>query len=294
MERRDFLKTSVLATGAIASSNLFASQKDFKTFTISMNYNADFKSAKEIKLYTPLPLLNNYQKMSNFKLEGNFSSHKIVTIGDSPLLFTEYQNEAIKLKQLTLSFDLQLYPYQEKKDTKISEEFLKQTRYVRTDGKIQEIANLAKNLSQAEKVEFFESYIKNNIPIGQRGFSNKIKTIRDNTNNFVLSGESISANSILVALCRASNIPAREVFGFNIMQNQLISDNKAEIFINKSWKRIDIDHENYDFIALNHLRDTHIGDIYTASMHQTLGSIDGNNLKYYKDFSEKITFQQIA
>lgn len=295
MERREFLKTSILATGALAGSNLLASQNQTKTFLITMDYNANFESANEIKLYTPLPMLVDNQKISNFKINGNFTSHKVTTIENAPLLFTTYDKKGWDSKKLSLSFLLELSPYQGKKDTTFNDSFLKQTRYVRTDGSIQEIANKAKNLSAEKKLDFFTRFINKNISVEQKEFSNSIKTIRDKQGNFILSGENISANSILVALCRSANIPAKEVFGFNIINNKLIATNQAEVLINQYWKRIDIAQNNiYDFIALNHLRDDYVGDIYTSSAHQTLGSIDGNNLKYYKDFSEKITLKQIA
>ncbi|CBG40352.1 transglutaminase-like domain-containing protein [Helicobacter mustelae] len=295
MERREFLKTSALATGVLATSTgLFAREQKSKKFIIDIAYSADFRSAKDLKFYTPLPMPSAFQKISNFKLQGNFTSHNILKIQDSPLLFAQFEQTAEK-KDLSLSFVLELEPYQAKLDRGENSQYLKQTRYVRTDGKIAEIASLVKNKSTEQKVAFFKDYIAKNILPEQRSFSDAIKTISDKKNTFILSGESISANSILVALCRACNIPAREVFGFDITQNHLISNNKAEILINHYWQRMDVSQENsYDFIALNHLRDDFIGDIYTSSIHQTLGSIDGNNLKYYKEFQESIRLQQIA
>ena len=297
MKRRDFLKTMAAGTTIACSSNIFANTAKSKVFQINMEYSADFKSTKDIKLYVPLPTPTAFQKISDFKIQGNFASHQIAMFEGYPFVFAEFNSDQLPQKILKTSFKVEVFPNQvyALKKNEDSKQFIKQTRYIRTDGKIEEISNKASSMSKQDKISYFRKFIAKNLDQQEIAFSEKIKTIRDKDQNTILSGENISGNSILVALCRASKIPAREIFGFIIQDNKLIATNKAEVLINQQWHLIDTTAKNHqDFIAFNHLRDIYINQIYAPSAHRIIGSIDSNNLKYYQDLSQNLKVYAIA
>ncbi len=290
MQRRDFLKNSLLATGIIAStpSLLASSNKEEKQFLLSYEAEIPFKSAQDLKLYIPLPMPTHNQKISNLIINGDFQHYQIEKIQDAPFIFTQLDSKK-NTKHFSMQLNLFLSPY---KPVKTSKKFLQnhtlENRYIRTDGAIAEIANKVKFLDDQKKVAYFSDFIKKEVQPEALQLKAQISRISDSKQT-LLVGENLNANSVLVALCNASNIPAKEIFGLDLTS---CPHNQAEVYINNSWHRIDLANRD-NFIAFNRLRDVRIDGILQSSAHTILGSIDGNNLQYYKSFKTQLKMIQV-
>ena len=289
MQRRDFLKNSLFATGIIAStpSLLASSKKDEKHFVLSYEAKMPFQSAQELKLYIPLPMPTYNQKISNLTINGDFQNYQIEKIQGAPFIFTQLDSQK-NTKHFSMQLNLSLSPYKPIKSNKAPQNHSPENRYIRTDGAIGEIANKVKYLDDQSKVAYFSNFIKKEVQPEALELRSEIRRLSDSKQTLLI-GENLNANSILVALCHASNIPAKEVFGLDSKSNP---HNQAEVFINNSWHRIDLADKN-DFIAFNHLRDIRIDGILQSGAHTILGSIDGNNLQYYKSFKTKLKITEV-
>lgn len=115
--------------------------------------------------------------------------------------------------------------------------YIKSEKYIESnDLKIVKIAKKLKQESDVETVKNIYNYVQTHIDYGDispkdRGARYVLKTEKGDCTEFA---------DLFVALCRANGLPAREIEGFLIKNNQLKKHEWPEVFLkNKGWVRFE-------------------------------------------------------
>lgn len=308
MQRRDFIKTSLLGTGllmnaAIANTNPSKTKK----YNLTFEYQINFPSANDAKIWIPMPTQTSFQKPSNIKISGNYAFHKTYIQDETPIIHAKYNK---KSKNIFVNVDVLVTPGHLKNTEATSshlEELLQSTRYIRTDGEIEKIASTLNSGSQKQKVSKIFEWVKENIDYENAKNIAKIRTILSKNKTPILSGENISANSVFVSLCRYCKIPAREAVGLDT--NTTFTLSKSEVYLDgEGWFPCDIiasiKDKTFDgfgkwqdnFILLNYQRDMKIENSIVSLFDNAFATVDGDKLNYYEDknFIKNISIKQIS
>lgn len=199
-----------------------------------MEFDLSQHQGKEVNLWVPYPVSNEYQTITNMKIEGTFSRFGVYTDNKykTPILFVNWQGEAIKRKVLTLSFDAERVQAV-KKDFPAEEpcwnpEDFKKWLQPYSLGPInQEIKALAKQITAGktsvyEKVKAIYDWVCDNM---YRDPKVKGCGLGDVQALLVkLGGKCTDIHSVFVILCRAAGIPAREIFGIRMGRGNEVTD----------------------------------------------------------------------
>lgn len=233
MQRRAFMKGCVAlgASGVILPhvSILEASEPTGKKriFQVKNSYNLQHENAKaHTKLWVPLPLESEFQKVSDFKFSSN-ATNAFVTDKNSykaRTLYAEWKNGGEKLLEVSYT----ITTYERSSDlskatasTKYSKEvahYLKATAHIPTSGKVKELAlkitaNAKTPLEKAKAVYLWvtENMYRDNSVVGC-GVGDAGKAIEQN----IMGGKCTDISSVFVALLRSAGVPAREMFGIRL------------------------------------------------------------------------------
>lgn len=307
MQRRDFIKTSILGTGVLMSSAIAnTNPSKTKKYNLTFEYQINFPSANDVKIWIPMPTQTSFQKPSNIIIRGNYNFHKTYIHDQTPIIHAQYNK---KSKNIFVSVDVlstpnHLHNTEEKPNG--FEELLRSTRYIRTDGEIEKIASTLNIGSQKQKVSKIYQWVRENIDYENAKNISKIRTILSKNGTPILSGENISANSVFVSLCRYCGIPSREAVGLDT--NTTFTLSKSEVYLNDGgWFPFDviasIKDKSFDgfgkwqdnFILLNYQRDMKIENSIISLFDNAFATIDGDKLNYYEDktFIKNITIKQL-
>lgn len=312
MERRDFIKTGILGTSILVSSAVLnANTKTLKSqkIALKLDYQIDFPSAKDIKLWVPMPIATDFQKPGKFQITGNYKLHKTYNQGNVPIVYAQYsQSPAVKKISINLDVLLTSRSTQPSLESDV-QKFLTSSRFIRMDGKIGEIATKLNTNSDNEKVHKIYHWITNNLDLINAQDTTGIRTIYDKNSVPILSGKDISANTIFVSLCRACKIPAREAMGISLEGKEGKFVSKAEIYFKSlGWvpydpiatiKKPSVDGEKRwegEFVLLNYERDIKINKHILSTFNTAFGLIDNDRLNYYenKKFAQNISFKSMS
>lgn len=312
MERRDFIKTSILGTGIlVGSSVLNADTKTSKSQKVSMRfeYQIGFPSAKDIKLWLPMPLATDFQKPSKLKITGNYKTHKTYVQENTPIVYAQYSQSSTP-KKISVDLDVFLTTRSAQITSEPSvQKFLTSSRFIRIDGKIGEIAANLHARNDEEKVHQIYHWVINNLNLADGQDITGIRTIYDKNSVPILSGKDISANTIFVSLCRACKIPAREAMGISLRKSKTEFVSKSEVYLESlGWvpydpiatlKNPSIDGKKRwegEFVLLNYDRDIKINKHVLGIFNTAFGLIDNDRLNYYenKNFVQDISFKLIS
>lgn len=312
MERRDFIKTGILGTSILVSSAVLnANTKTLKSqkIALKLDYQIDFPSAKDIKLWVPMPIATDFQKPGKFQITGNYKLHKTYNQGNVPIVYAQYsQSPAVKKISINLDVLLTSRSTQPSLESDV-QKFLTSSRFIRMDGKIGEIATKLNTNSDNEKVHKIYHWITNNLDLINAQDTTGIRTIYDKNSVPILSGKDISANTIFVSLCRACKIPAREAMGISLEGKEGKFVSKAEIYFKSlGWvpydpiatiKKPSVDGEKRwegEFVLLNYERDIKINKHILSTFNTAFGLIDNDRLNYYenKKFTQNISFKSMS
>ena len=235
------MKKTLLAA-AIAGCSLFANANtqtnfhtDTHTYEMTQTYDLVVPqgSKGQTNLWIPLPSDTTYQTVKSLKFEGNYHQAYITennTYG-AKTLYANWDKDAQKRDlKLTLVIETKdrepavkgaLDNYTPPENIVYSvdvQEYLKPTQHIKTDGIVKEFADkiVGKETNPLKKAELIHRWIvehmeRDNSVIGcGDGDVEKILTTG------VLKGKCTDINSVFVALARAADIPAREVFGIRL------------------------------------------------------------------------------
>ncbi|PAF41941.1 transglutaminase domain-containing protein [Helicobacter sp. 11S02596-1] len=310
MERRDFIKTSILGTGVLMGSSLLgASVPTSKKISLNFSYQINFDSAKEVKLWIPMPLTSSFQQPSHIRINGNYNSYKTITQNATPIVFAQY-NQAKKSKNISIALDVLLTPRNAPTPSTPQEDlkdFIKPTRYIRTDGLIAEIASKLKANDHQKTAQNIYAWITNNLDYENAKNTRGIRKIQTKDAKVILSGKNISATTLFVSLSRACGIPAREAFGLELSGQNVSFVSKAEVYSAQGWIPYDVitpiknpsqNGSNKwlgDFVLLNYERDMRLENFVLSSFDSPFGLVDNDRLNYYapKHFRQTIGYRLI-
>lgn len=180
--------------------------------------------SKDVRVWIPYPVSNNTQDITNVRVNGNFSKSGIYGEKETGnlALYAEW-TAPTKDRAITLTFDATAresikrdFPAVESDIPVEIREYLKNTVFTPTDGKIKEIAlgitNDRQKISEKAKA-VYQWVVKNTVRdpnvIGC-GTGEVEKVIAKK------SGKCADISSVFVAVARAAGVPAREVFGLRL------------------------------------------------------------------------------
>jgi transglutaminase-like putative cysteine protease len=194
------------------------------TFDITIITN---ETAERVRLWVPYPVSNDYQKIENISINGNYEYsgiHREAENGNM-ILYAEWYNLQ-DFPSLNFSFDiwrsevfLKNYPMEEGVVPVDVEEFLLPTKLGPTDGIVKENADkitdgLTSILSKATAIyDYLIEHGERDPNLNFCGEGDVCKLLLS------LKGKCVDFSSVFVALSRSSGVPAREILGTRISKN---------------------------------------------------------------------------
>ncbi len=194
------------------------------TFDITIITN---ETAESVRLWVPYPVSNDYQKIENISINGNYEYsgiHREAENGNM-ILYAEWYNP-LDFPSLNFSFDiwrseifLKNFPVEEGVLPVDVEEFLLPTKLGPTDGIVKENADkitegLTSILSKATAIyDYLIEHGERDSNLNFCGEGDVCKLLLS------LKGKCVDFSSVFVALSRSSGVPAREILGTRISKN---------------------------------------------------------------------------
>ncbi|WP_386687766.1 transglutaminase-like domain-containing protein [Lonepinella sp. MS14437] len=186
-------------------------------------------------LWVPLPFNNDYQKVQSIEFDGNFK-HAYISENNQYGAKTLYANwdEKAEKRHLNIKLVVQtqdrepmqqglLKDYQSPEKIEYSidvQQYLKPTQHIKTDGIVKQFADriVGSETNPLKKAEHIHQWIVNNMERDNSVLGCGDGDVEKILTTGVLKGKCTDINSVFVALARAANIPAREVFGIRLGQ----------------------------------------------------------------------------
>ncbi|AKD38733.1 transglutaminase [Pasteurella multocida subsp. multocida OH4807] len=210
---------------------------DTHTYELTKSFDlAVPKGSKgETNLWVPLPFNNEYQEVKSVKFEGNYKSAYITENNQygAKTLFANWDENAdkrdLKIQLVSQTKDREpmlqgaLKDYQVPNKIRYSVdvlEYLKPTTHIKTNGIVKEYADkiVGKETNPLKKAELIHQWIVNNMERDNSVLGCGDGDVEKILTAGVLKGKCTDINSVFVALARASDIPAREIFGLRLGQ----------------------------------------------------------------------------
>lgn len=197
---------------------------------VTFKVNIDsFEGAKKVRLWLPYPVPNDYQKITDLKVDGNFTKRSFYQedkFGNS-ILYVEW-HEPKSQPEMTYSFKVKRYEiikkdFSQKEDGAIPSEvkkFLLPSRLVPIDESIKGIAEeITKGKSTIlVKAEAIYNYIIENyrrdLDIKGCGIGDVLNLLKTK------AGKCVDIHSVYVALARSVGIPSKEIFGIRMSSDK--------------------------------------------------------------------------
>ncbi len=217
-----FLLFTVFLSISLPSTSLAKERRAIVTTKFYLNAPTE---AKNVRLWIPYPVSDEYQDIEDIKVDGNFSSSGVYreAKNGNVALYAEWK-EPMKERILSYSFKVRRkevvkrnFP---KKEVSFSKEefkqFLDDTSLGPTTGKVKELADkITKGKkTNVSKARAIYEWIVNNM---HRDINIKGCGIGDVERLLVsMGGKCADIHSVFVALARSAGVPAREIFGIRI------------------------------------------------------------------------------
>ncbi len=269
MRRRDFIKIFLLASACISARPFlsFASYvpswvRDLKE--IELTYKLQYPERdKALRLWVPLPMNTSYQKLLGIKVSGSAQGYQILEepVYHTPIFYAEFPKgveKTLELRMHVLFWERDIIDFNKLKpnNTALPEDlklFLRETPHITISGKVKEIAlKITKGKkTDLDKLRAIYDWVCENTyrDPSVKGCGEGVVWKAFEEGKF--GGKCTDISSIFVALCRASGLPAREIFGLRVLPSKLsrgISNVqgdatkaqhcKAEVWIN-TWIPVD-------------------------------------------------------
>lgn len=319
INRRDFLKGSVLGLGAVAVSSSVLAEASTKRhektrdFSLAFNYKSRFESDNSLKLWFPLAMSNDYQTPYNLKVNGNYSSHSLTTKNGAPMLQATWERDGNE-KSLHATYELKVNFLDARLSLADPKAAIQEDRYIRTNSAIAHIAKTATRGidGDTKKVEKLFAWVANNVSMKEGIDSQGIRSIRDINGAEIMRGDNLSASSVFVALCKEAGIPSLECFGLSLDEGRHGLNNpkpsiytRSATYLNGAWipndvilainaretikdeaRRRDVMESSLsqwdnNWVLLNHSRDIVLDSVMVSTLQQVYGEVDGVKLANY-------------
>lgn len=231
MNRRNFFKTSALATAAISLSPSITFGKDEKAtkdnhniFDITFTHDIQTQG-KVTRIWLPLPLNAPYQSiMSTIENSGNYDEIYQSDF-DIPTLYAKFSSPkpTLQTKFTILTSDRKTdfskvkFNENEKLNDKVKK-YLKPTTSIQINGIVkQKTDEITKNINgDLEKARAIFNWTAKNMTRDESVIGCGLGDAKMILESGKLSGKCTDISSVFVALCRAAGIPAREIFGIRV------------------------------------------------------------------------------
>lgn len=191
------------------------------------------RESDNVRVWIPYPVSGKYQKIEDVKIDGNFDSQNVLADGDTGnlALYAEWKKPSSEQRYVTFSFKASSFerksgnfPAVEPVIPKYINPFLKETKFIPTDGEIRKIALEATKGKRtiAEKHKAIYDWMVENT---KRDPS--VKGCGTGIVDQALAkrgGKCADLSSVYVALARSAGVPAREVFGLRLGKKEGESD----------------------------------------------------------------------
>lgn len=188
---------------------------------------------KDTRLWVPLPVSDNYQKIEDVKIEGNYSKqgkYKEKVTGNN-VLYAEWTKPSSEQRRLVLSFKASTRQRANRDfadkglplpaDIK---QYLKETAFIPTGGQVKKIADQASagKTKISEKSRAVYDWVVDNTfrdpNVQGCGIGDVDQMLAKK------GGKCADISSVFVSVARAAGVPAREVFGIRLGREDGVSD----------------------------------------------------------------------
>lgn len=233
MKRREFLTHSALTLGAVSIlPNQLLATSNSRKFKVIYDFDIKYDEKNfKAKLWNPLPLDAQYQKVKFFQFSGNYNEYNINKNNpyDAKVLFASWDKEKQK-KTLHVEMEIETKPREvslklikkaSKENFPIPEDaklYLEATSHIPNSGKVKEIADkVTKGLSDRfQKVEALYKWVTATTFRDPKVQGCGVGDVNKMLETGYFGGKCTDISSLFVALLRAAGIPAREVFGIRL------------------------------------------------------------------------------
>jgi len=216
----------ILSMAAVPGVSGAKGKQGIITVTVDLNAPA---GAKQVRLWIPYPMSDEYQRITDVAVQGNYSSMGVYREGryGASILFAEWDAPAPK-RTMTYSFRV-MRKEASAKDCSATEHpvsreefslYLSPTRRGPTDGGVAALAaRITKGkTSVREKARAIYDWIVENMhrdPTVKGCGLGEVTALLAS-----LGGKCADIHSVFVALARAAGVPAREIFGLRLPPGQ--------------------------------------------------------------------------
>ena len=215
---------ATVTIGWLLAGSVWGATQQAGSITLDVDLSSQ-EPGKEAKLWIPYPTSDRYQTISDIKVSGNFASSGVYTdlVYGTPMLYAEWPKDAVNRK-LVFSFNAERKEIAQR-NLPITEpewnrsdyaEYLQPSSKGPIDGDVQKLANRitkgkTTNLAKARAIYDWtiENMYRDPATKGC-GLGDVCALLRKP------GGKCTDISSVFIALCRASGVPAREVFGIRL------------------------------------------------------------------------------
>ena len=229
--------TALLSCAALAQASTLQSNYNTDTHTYELTKSFDVVVPKgsqgKTELWVPLPSNNDYQNVQSVEFEGNYQTAYITENNKygAKTLYANWDDKAqkrdLKIKLIVQTQDrepmvkgaLDNYQQPEKIEYSVDvKEYLKPTDHIKIDGIVKQFADkiTGGETNPLKKAELIHKWIVSNMERDNSVLGCGDGDVEKILTTGVLKGKCTDINSVFVALARASDIPAREIFGVRL------------------------------------------------------------------------------
>ena len=233
MNRRAFIK-GVAGSILLSSLPVRLSNAKQERHRIWLTYSVELPYEDTVRLWVPVPMNTDYQQLLSLQVEG---SYKYIALTrdktyKAPILYAEFEKGNAN-KKISVSFEVEFWERDRvdfnkipKNNSSLPEDiafFLKPTQHIQTDGIVKEYADrITKGKkSDLDKVRAIYEWVVENTFRDPRVLGCGVGDVKSMLETGYFGGKCTDINSLFVALCRASGIPARELFGIRVLPSKL-------------------------------------------------------------------------
>ncbi|WP_150540116.1 transglutaminase-like domain-containing protein [Actinobacillus vicugnae] len=232
---KKLLLASLLASSTAFANPLPNQNTTIHTYQFDQSYDLVVPQGSKgvTNLWVPLPFSNDYQEVKSIEFEGNYNKAYITENNQygAKTLFANWDEKAqkrlLKVKLVVQTKDREpmatgaLANYQVPENIIYSvdvQEYLKPTTHIKTDGIVKQFADkiVGNETNPLKKAALIHQWIVENMERDNSVLGCGDGDVEKMLTTGVLKGKCTDINSVFVALARASNIPAREVFGIRL------------------------------------------------------------------------------
>lgn len=232
---KKLLLATLLASTAVSAHTIPNTNTTSHTYELTQSYDlVTPKGAKgETNLWVPIPSSNDYQTVQAVEFEGNYAKAYITENNQygAKTLYANWDEKAdkrqLKVKLTLKTQDREPMKQGALKDYQVPEkiiysvdvqEYLKPTTHIKTDGIVKEFADkiVGKETNPLKKAQLIHTWIVENMERDNSVLGCGDGDVEKILTTGVLKGKCTDINSVFVALARAADIPAREVFGIRL------------------------------------------------------------------------------